>query len=193
MQVVVLGCGGSAGVPMIGGPDGKGDWGACDRCETRNSRTRSSIVLEGPGGGRILVDTGPDLRSQILACAVPVIDAIVYTHAHADHVSGIDEVRGLNRLINRPIQAYAFPETLTELQLRYAFAFLPWSPPGFYRPVLAPEPVTPTSELDICGLNLKLFEQTHGRTRTLGFRAGQFAYSTDMVGLGPGALAIWLE
>ena len=78
MRVTLLGCGGSAGVPTLGGEDGRGDWGACDPGEPRNRRTRSSIVIEGPEG-RILVDTGPDMRAQLLACAIPRIDAIVFT------------------------------------------------------------------------------------------------------------------
>ena len=169
---------------MIGGAGGRGDWGSCDPGEERNRRTRSSIVLEGKAGRRLLVDTGPDLRHQLLACAVPAIETILFTHAHADHVSGIDEVRGLNRIAGRPLEAFAFPETLSELEHRFSFAFKPWSPPGFYRPVLTPNP------LALCGLNLKLFEQEHGVSRSLGFRVGAFAYSTDVVALDASALDV---
>ncbi|MBV8616489.1 MAG: MBL fold metallo-hydrolase, partial [Acetobacteraceae bacterium] len=87
MRVTVLGCGGSAGVPMIGGADGAGEWGACDPMEPRNVRSRSSIVIESEGA-RLLVDTAPELRVQLLACRVPAVDAILYTHAHADHITG---------------------------------------------------------------------------------------------------------
>lgn len=182
MQVVVLGCGGSAGVPQLGGADGSGDWGACDPAEPRNRRSRASIVVEGPGG-RLLVDTGPDLRSQLLATRIPSIEAVLYTHAHADHVAGIDEVRGLNRIVGRPLEAYGFPETLAELAERFPFAFRPWQPPGFYRPVLEPRPVEPGATIDVVGLRLRIFEQVHGRIRSLGFRTGGFAYSTDVVAL----------
>jgi phosphoribosyl 1,2-cyclic phosphate phosphodiesterase len=184
MRVIVLGCGGSAGVPMIGGADGRGDWGLCDPDEPRNRRTRSSIVIESEGGERLLIDTGPDLRDQLLTRAVPMIDAILFTHAHADHVCGIDEVRSLNRIADRPLEAYAFPETLDELRERFSFAFLPWSPPGFYRPVLTASAVRPGEVVRIAGLELTVFEQVHGRIRTLGFRIGGFAYSTDVVELG---------
>ncbi|HEX5325387.1 MAG TPA: MBL fold metallo-hydrolase, partial [Acetobacteraceae bacterium] len=88
MRVILLGCGGSAGVPMLGGADGTGNWGLCDPAEPRNRRTRTSIVVEGGEGGRLLVDTSPDLRAQLLACRIPRIDAILYTHAHADHITG---------------------------------------------------------------------------------------------------------
>ena len=76
MRIVVLGCGGSAGVPMVGGPDGAGDWGVCDRSEPRNRRTRSSIVIEGDDGRRLLVDTGPELREQLLRCGIGWTDSL---------------------------------------------------------------------------------------------------------------------
>jgi phosphoribosyl 1,2-cyclic phosphate phosphodiesterase len=183
MRVTVLGCGGSAGVPMIGGHDGRGDWGECDPCDSRNRRSRSSIVIESDGGQRLLVDTGPDLRAQLLACGIGRINAILFTHAHADHVCGIDEVRVLNRIAGRPLQAYAFGETLDELRQRFEFAFLPWTPPEFYRPALEAFEVVPGDALDVCGLELTIFEQAHGRIRSIGLRVGGFAYSTDMVAL----------
>ena len=97
---------------MIGGADGSGDWGACDPAEPRNRRTRASIVIEGePGGDALLVDTGPDMRSQLLACGVPRIDAILFTHAHADHITGLDDVRILNRIAGRPLEAFATAAT----------------------------------------------------------------------------------
>ncbi len=188
-RVVMLGCGGSAGVPQIGGADGFGDWGACDPAEPRNRRTRSSIVLEGPGG-RLLVDTSPDMRAQLLACGVPGVDAILFTHAHADHVLGLDDVRILNRVAGRPLDAYATERTLSELDRRFDYAFKPWQPPHFFRPVLVPHVVAFDDVIDVVGLRLRLFEQDHGFQPTLGFRAGGFAYSTDVVQLGDEALSI---
>ena len=105
MRVILLGTGGSAGVPMIGGEDGTGDWGACDPAEPRNRRTRASIVVESGQGTRLLVDTSPDMRTQLLDCRVPSVDAILYTHAHADHITGLDDVRILNRVVDRPLDA----------------------------------------------------------------------------------------
>ncbi len=188
-RVVMLGCGGSAGVPQIGGADGFGDWGACDPAEPRNRRTRSSIVIEGPGG-RLLVDTSPDMRAQLLACGVPGVDAILFTHAHADHVLGLDDVRILNRVAGRPLDAYATERTLHELEQRFEYAFKPWQPPHFFRPVLVPNAVRFDGSIDVVGLRLRLFEQDHGFQPTLGFRAGGFAYSTDVVQLGEDALSI---
>lgn len=112
MKVTLLGTGGSAGVPMIGGADGSGDWGDCDPGEPRNRRTRSSIVVEGADGQRLLVDTSPDMREQLLKCRIPGVDAVLFTHAHADHITGIDDVRILNRIVGRPLSAFATMATL---------------------------------------------------------------------------------
>ncbi len=188
MRVVILGCGGSAGVPHIGGADGRGDWGVCDPSEPRNRRTRSSIIIEAPEG-RILVDTGPDMRAQLLANAIPGIEAFIFTHAHADHITGLDEVRILNRIAGRPLPAYATEVTLNELKQRFDYAFRPWKPPYFYRPVLETQVVTPGETRDIAGLPVRVFEQDHHVVRTLGLRAGGFAYSTDAVRLDDAALA----
>jgi phosphoribosyl 1,2-cyclic phosphate phosphodiesterase len=187
--VVVLGCGGSAGVPTIGGADGSGDWGDCDPAERRNRRTRSSIVVESGQGTRLLVDTSPDMRGQLLDCRIPRIDAVLYTHAHADHITGLDDVRILNRIVNRPLEAFATPDTLAELDRRFGYAFRPWQPPGFYRPVLRPQPVEPGQTIDAAGVPVRLFPQDHGRVTSLGLRIGDFAYSTDVVGLDDAAFA----
>ncbi len=189
MRVVILGCGGSAGVPMLGGPDGQGDWGLCDPEEPRNRRTRSSIVVESPDGGRVLVDTSPDLRAQLLSAGIGRIDAVFYTHAHADHVAGLDEVRGLNRILDRPMDAFGTELVLAEIESRFRYAFRPWSPPGFYRPVLLPCPVRAGTMVEIAGSRFALFEQVHGSGTTLGFRVGDFAYSTDVVRLDEAALS----
>ena len=190
MKVTLLGTGASAGVPMIGGADGTGDWGACDPGEPRNRRGRSSIVVEGPGHQRLLVDTSPDMRTQLLDCRVPGVDAIIYTHAHADHITGIDDVRILNRIAGRPLAAYGTQRTLDEITRRFGYAFRPWEPPGFYRPVLVGHPVAPGDIIDAAGMRVHLFNQNHGRVDTLGLRIGKFGYSTDVVALDEAAFAM---
>ena len=182
LRVTLLGVGGSAGVPHIGGADGRGDWGACDAAEPRNRRTRSSIVIE-QQGQRVLVDTSPDMRTQLLACEVGRVDAILFTHAHADHILGLDDVRLLNRSRGTPIEAFATPRTLAELENRFDYAFKPWTPPFFFRPVLNPHPVEPGETVDVAGLSVKLFHQDHHFMPTLGLRVGGFGYSTDVVAL----------
>lgn len=188
MRVTILGCGGSAGVPSLGGADGRGDWGACDPAEPRNRRTRSSIVIEAPEG-RILVDTGPDMRGQLLASAVPRVDAIVFTHAHADHMAGLDDVRLLNRITGAPLPAYATRETAEELARRFDYVFRPWTPPNFYRPVLDMHHFKAGETLNVCGASVRTFLQDHHVMNTVGLRIGDFAYSTDVVRLDDAAFA----
>ena len=188
LRVTLLGTGGSAGVPHIGGADGRGDWGACDPAEPRNRRTRSSILVE-HAGGALLVDTSPDMRTQLLDNAVARVDAVLYTHAHADHVTGIDDVRILNRIADRPLDAYASEATLTELQRRFGYAFRPWQPPYFFRPVLIPREIALGETMEIAGMAVRAFDQDHGMTRTLGLRIGGFGYSTDAVVLDDAAFA----
>ena len=190
VRVTILGCGGSAGVPQLGGADGTGDWGACDPNEPRNRRTRSSIVIQGEGGERLLIDCSPDIRTQLLACAVPRVDAILFTHAHADHVLGIDDIRILNRIVERPIDAFAETATIAELDHRFDYAFKEWTnPPHFFRPVLTKRPIAFGDVVETCGLRLQTFEQDHGFLSTIGLRVGGFGYSTDAVALDARAFA----
>ena len=188
MRVTILGCGGSTGVPTLGGADGRGDFGACDPQEPRNRRTRASIVIDAPQG-RILVDTGPDMRAQILACGIPQIDAIIFTHAHADHITGLDDVRLLNRIAGKPLPGFATEATAQELLGRFEYAFRPWTPPVFYRPVVDLHRITAGDEISVCGLRVKTFDQDHHVMHSLGLRIGTFAYSTDVVRLDETAMA----
>lgn len=188
MRVTLLGTGGSAGVPMLGGADGSGDWGECDPAEPRNRRGRASILIEAEGAA-VLVDTSPDMRAQLLDCRVARVDALVLTHAHADHILGLDDVRGLNRIVDRPLQAFATRETLAELEKRFEYAFRPWQPPGFFRPVLERRVVAPGEDFRAAGLAFHAFSQDHGFVTTLGLRVGAFGYSTDVVELDGAAYA----
>ncbi|HXT82582.1 MAG TPA: MBL fold metallo-hydrolase [Acetobacteraceae bacterium] len=189
MKVTLLGTGGSAGVPMIGGADGGGDWGVCDPAEPRNRRSRSSIIVESDNHERLLVDTSPDMRSQLLDCRIPGADAVLFTHAHADHITGVDDVRILNRIAGRPLAAFATQQTLDEITRRFAYAFKPWQKPHFYRPVLEAVPVRPGDTIEAAGLQVRLFGQGHGQVETLGLRIGPFGYSTDVLTLDEDALA----
>jgi phosphoribosyl 1,2-cyclic phosphate phosphodiesterase len=188
LRITLLGTGGSAGVPLIGGADGEGEWGECDPNEPRNRRSRSSIVIAS-AVGTLLVDTSPDMRSQLLACRVRQADAIVFTHAHADHVTGLDDVRILNRIAGRPLDAFATQATLDELQHRFDYAFRPWQQPDFFRPVIQPRPVSPGETIRTAGMEIAVFDQDHGFVHTLGLRVGGFGYSTDAVELDDAAFA----
>lgn len=129
------------------------------------------------------------MRSQLLDCRVPRIDAVLFTHAHADHVVGLDDVRILNRIVGRPLDAFATQATLEELGRRFGYAFRPWQPPGFFRPALVPREVGAGETIETAGMNVRLFEQDHGFITSLGLRIGGFGYSTDVVALDEAAFA----
>src|SRR5579864_2308680 len=113
MRVTMLGSGPSWGVPRIGN-----DWGACDPANPRNRRRRVSVLVE-EGASVLLIDTSPDLREQLLSAAVRRIDAVLFTHAHADHLHGIDDLRSVNWLMQRAIPVYASAATLDEISRRF--------------------------------------------------------------------------
>ena len=119
MRITVLGCGPSWGVPRIGN-----DWGACDPKNPKNRRTRCSLLVE-EGGQTVLIDTPPDLRQQLLAAQIRQIDAVLFTHAHADHSHGIDDLRSVNRIVGKPMPIYGDPHTLSELRTRFRYIFAP--------------------------------------------------------------------
>ncbi len=184
MRITLLGCGPSWGVPRIGG-----DWGACDPANPRNRRRRVSLLVE-ENGARLLVDTSPDLREQLLDADVRGLDAVLFTHAHADHLHGIDDLRSVNRLIGKPLPIYADAGTLEEIRERFGYVFTPVRPEAkaaFYKPVL--EPVTITGPFTVAGIAVTPFAQDHGFSATLGFRFGRFAYSTDVIRLDAAAFA----
>lgn len=183
MRATVLGCGGSGGVPLIGGL-----WGACDPEEPRNRRLRGSILVES-GDATILVDASPDLRAQLLAAGTRRIDAVIVTHAHADHVNGLDDLRYVNRLMHSTIPLYADRATLEELHRRFAYAFRPLDGHGFYRPVLEAYEITAGIAFKAAGVEVLPIAQDHGFMASTGLRFGRFAYSTDVVRLGEDAFA----
>jgi len=188
VKITLLGVGGSSGSPQIGGADGTGDWGELDPAEPRNRRSRPSIVIEAPDGRRLLVDTGPDLRTQLTTHKINRIDAVFYTHAHADHIAGLDEIRILNRIMDAPMPAYASEDTWADLRIRFDYAFKPFAGGYFFRPVLTAHTVAAGQAHDIIGLDVKLIAQDHGPISSLGLRIGGFAYCTDVVRLDDTAL-----
>lgn len=181
----MLGCGASGGVPLIGN-----DWGDCDPTEPRNRRLRSSILIEGQGT-TILVDASPDCRAQLLDAGTRRLDAVIFTHAHADHIHGIDDLRGVNIAMNAVIPAYGHELTLEQINTRFGYVFAPLASEAggyFYKPCLDPRPVRDDS-FRIGGLEIRPFRQDHGFSTTLGLRVGTFAYSVDVVALDDAAFA----
>ena len=174
MKVTVLGCGSSQGVPMIGG-----GWGDCDPRNPRNRRRRPSILVEWDGVN-ILVDTAPDLRDQALDAGIGRIDAVLFTHAHADHVHGIDDLRGIARAAGSDIEVYAEPAVLDEIVGRFPYLFHgAGGPDRNYPPILRAHAIA--GPFEACGRPVVPFVQDHGICPSTGFRFGAFAYSTDVV------------
>ncbi|HVC57410.1 MAG TPA: MBL fold metallo-hydrolase [Stellaceae bacterium] len=183
MKVTVLGCGASWGVPAIGP-----DWGRCDPQDPRNRRRRGSLLVESRGAA-LLIDTSPDLREQLLDAGASRLDAVLLTHAHADHLHGIDDIRMVNRLIGRAIALFAAAETLAEVERRFGYVLQP-AVPGkpLYRPALEARPIV--GPFTAAGMPVVPFAQNHGFMDTLGFRIGALAYSTDVTELGEDAFAV---
>lgn len=167
---------------MLGGEDGHGAWGACDPAEARNRRTRSSIVVQASDGQTLLVDAGPDLRAQLLAHGITRIDAVLLTHAHADHVMGLDELRIMNRIMGKALPVHADAATLADVMGRFEYAFRP-ATKGFFRPALEAVEVRAGQVVGLAGMEVRLFSQDHKVMETLGLRIGGFGYSTDVVEL----------
>lgn len=183
MRITVLGCGPSWGVPRIGN-----DWGACDPKNPKNRRTRCSLLIE-DGGQTVLIDTPPDLRQQLLASQIQRIDAVLFTHAHADHSHGIDDLRSVNRMVGKPMPIFGSPFTMDELRARFRYIFAPvdTTAPVFYKPAVEPHEIT--APFTAAGMAIVPFEQDHGFSKTTGYRFGRVAYSTDALQLDDAAFA----
>lgn len=178
MKITLLGSGTSTGVPRLGGADGHGDWGNCDPTEPRNRRRRVSLLVE-CGATRVLIDTTPDLRAQLLDAGVGRLDAVLYTHDHADHAHGVDDLRQLFHNARRPVDCYADQATLNALTRRFNYVF---KGSGGY-PATCNAHVLPR-ELRVGPLTITHFRQHHGGVDSIGYRIeGQgaaIAYSTDV-------------
>ncbi len=173
LKLVMLGSGTSSGVPRIGG-----DWGKCDPGNPRNRRTRVSILVESPTT-RILVDTSPDMREQLLAAQVIHLDAVLWTHDHADHSHGIDDLRQVTHYRGTPVPGYAHRATLTQLRARFHYVF---DGRDGYRATVAGEDL-PDEGLTIGEVALRAVDQPHGSIYSSGFRfdhdGRSVAYATD--------------
>ena len=179
MKVTILGCGTSGGVPRIGGV-----WGNCDPDNPKNRRRRVSILVE-EGRTRLLVDTSPDLREQLLGADVRNLDGVLYTHDHADHTHGIDDLRGLFHTMGRKIDVYGDARTLDVLTRRFDYIFT--SKEGY--PAFC-ETHEITGAFRIGDIEVEPFEQIHGPITSLGFRFGPVAYSTDLNDLSEESFAV---
>ncbi|MFO0388960.1 MAG: MBL fold metallo-hydrolase [Alphaproteobacteria bacterium] len=176
MRVTMLGCGHSGGVPLIGC-----DCAVCTSKNPKNTRKRVSVLVE-VNNINILIDTSPDLHQQALDNGINRVDAVLYTHDHADHTHGIDELRSFNYLSSKEIPVFSDKKTLDVLQQRFAYAFKEKPEYVWFRPSLTPQLVNEEDVVDfeVMGVSVTAFKQGHGKLESLGFRIGDFAYSTDV-------------
>jgi phosphoribosyl 1,2-cyclic phosphate phosphodiesterase len=181
MRCTLLGTGSSGGVPRVGG-----DWGACDPLEPKNRRRRCCVLIEKEldSGGRtsVLIDTSPDLREQLLDAGITSLDALVYTHEHADQVHGIDDIRPLVIRRRAALPTYMNQATREILTRRFDYCF---EGKGGYPPILDVQPdIVPGETFSVSGAGGKIdllpIDMEHGRIRCLGFRIKDFAYCNDV-------------
>ena len=173
IEVTILGCGSSGGVPLIGNI-----WGPCDPNDSRNTRRRVSILVK-KNKKTFLVDTSPDLRMQMLDAKVKDVDAVLYTHSHADHVHGIDDLRAFcwQRKDNEPLPIYSDQYTIDQITNRFDYAFENKYGPAV--PSLAANTIS-IGNNTIQGVNVEAIKQIHGKGFSLGYRFDNVAYSTDV-------------
>jgi phosphoribosyl 1,2-cyclic phosphate phosphodiesterase len=181
LTITILGCGSSGGVPRVGS-----GWGACDPNNPKNRRRRCSILVERAGESgttTVLVDTSPDLREQLLDAGVRRLDAVLFTHEHADHTHGIDDLRPLVIHMRRRIPVYANHTTGELLRMRFGYCF--HAPAGSdYPPILTEHRIEAGVAVEIEGpggvVSALPFPLEHGKGEALGFRFGDFAYVNDV-------------
>jgi len=178
-DIIILGCGGSGGTPLTGG-----HWGACDPAEPKNKRTRPALAIR-TARTCVVIDTGPDFREQTLSNNISDIDAVIYTHDHADHVNGFDDVRyaAIKRRIHGEndfiMPIYATEETLSSVQDRFPYMFRT-SPDGLYYPLIQDNILSASGSLTIDDIQMTYFPQIHGMGTSIGFKIGTVGYSTDV-------------
>ena len=191
LRFTILGCGSSPGVPRIGN-----DWGACDPSNPKNRRRRASLLIQriaNRGTTTVVVDTGPDFREQMIDAGVGSADAVVYTHPHADHIHGVDDLRSF--VINTRARVPIWCDEQTSARLHEAFSYCFETPEGSqYPPILIEHRIRHNEAFRIDGAGgtivIRPFEQAHGRINSLGFRVGDVAYSGDVNGLNEEAEAV---
>ena len=163
-------------------------WGKCDPAEPRNRRLRAAAAIRS-ADTTLVIDTGPDVREQVNRAGISSIDAVLYTHAHGDHVNGIDDLRALRVRTKKLIDIWGNDATIAELQDRFAYLFNDRMG-GLYPQVLRPYIFAFNAPMTIGDIEVTPFDQSHGTCRTVGFRIGDTAYSTDVIAFDSDAYAV---
>jgi phosphoribosyl 1,2-cyclic phosphate phosphodiesterase len=184
VRLTILGCGVSSGVPRPGGKGGA-EWGAANPHDKRNRRRRCSVLVEDKGR-TLLVDTSPDVREQLIDARVERVDAVIWTHDHADQLHGIDDLRPFARR-QGPIEAWADRRTYSIIQRRFGYCFEAEGN-GLYDPIYRPNIIE--GPFVAAGIAVVPFPQSHGLGPSLGFRFGSIAYANDVVALPEEAFAL---
>jgi phosphoribosyl 1,2-cyclic phosphate phosphodiesterase len=187
LEVRILGCGSSGGVPRPG--EGKPYWGDCDPDNPKNRRLRCSLLVT-RGDGRVLVDTSPDLHEQLLAAGIARLDGVLITHDHADQTHGIDDLRPLvMQRQGKKIDLWSDHQALSSLVRKFAYIFETQRGSGYPPIVTAHELPEPFAPFDIASVPVLPFKVQHGRIHSLGYRFGPVAYTPDCNGLDDAAVA----
>jgi len=175
IEIEILGCGSSSGVPAIGNY-----WGNCNPNNPKNRRLRSSILIKSKKTS-LIIDATPDLRQQLLSTNVQYLDGILITHTHSDHINGIDDFRFLNVLMKSEINLYATKKILKKINERFGYVFEKLHPEAngfFYKPCLIPNEIS--DKFKINEFEITALSQNHGYTESTGFKINNFAYCTDV-------------
>ena len=183
-RLTILGCGSSGGNPRVGG-----DWGKCDPSNPKNRRRRAAALVELHDKGSatsVLIDTGPDVREQLLSVRLKALDGVLYTHDHADHTHGIDDLRSLSYMMKRRIPVWFDAATRDSLMSRFGYCF-DGKPENGYPPILKGNLIEPPVPIDVAGpagvVRAVPVSQVHGEIQSIGFRFGNVAYSPDISGI----------
>ena len=174
-KLTILGCGTSTGVPVPGC--------SCPVClsdEPKNKRDRTSALISYPSGKNVLIDASPDLRQQAIRFRIPTVDAVLFTHSHADHILGIEDLRGFNFVQQKPIPCYATSVTIKEIAQVFHYIFNP--DPNYQGGLVANlefNHFKVGTTIDLFGLEIETFELMHGNKQVVGFKLGNVAYATD--------------
>jgi phosphoribosyl 1,2-cyclic phosphate phosphodiesterase len=183
MRVHILGSGTSSGVPVIGC-----HCSVCKSKDPKNHRTRASIAIS-EAGRTIMIDTAPEMRLQVLRAGIDEIDGLLYSHMHADHTAGFDDLRAFYFKSRRALECYLLPEYFEELRTRFRYAFVDT---GYYG--LTPQVnlhAIPDKSFQLAGFDIEPVRLTHGNVPSCGFRVGRFAYATDFKNFPQETIKAW--
>jgi len=193
LRATILGCGSSGGVPRLGGPDGRGDWGTCDPAEQKNRRLRCSLLVERShpaanfapqSATTAIIDTSPDFRAQMLAAGVEHVDGVLFTHDHADQTHGIDDLRAFAIRRGKRVPVWVDRATAGRIVDRFRYCF-EQAEGSWYPAILEERSMPPYGQsFEVSGpggpISFTPFLQQHGQVSSLGFRIGDLAYSSDV-------------